>query len=196
MVNILSSNDATQWKEGSQRFSSMEGVRLSHTTRRTLSGQKARVKNHRLKYAKQFFDIDSKFPQTQRNKWWELAHFKPSHAKNHKSKEFEKRFIRAISTNNDKRQLSKDQSNDDKIESTTLAGKVVDIADIGGSCQQIKWNINNENSNFVILTIESESNQYICSLSNAHLTSAYSHLCQYGEYSFCLPNYSIIKSSV
>jgi len=191
MVNMSSSNDATQWKQGSQQFLPVKGVKISQTTRPRLSSRKPLVKNHLFKFAKQFYSIDSNFLQTQRQKWWELTHFIPSHTKSLKWEEFEKRFIRKSFTNNKKRQLSKDlirkdQSNDGNIESTTVAGKVVDIANIRGSCQQIKWNVVNENSNLLILTIESESNQYICSLTNADLTSAYSHLCQYGEYSFSL----------
>jgi hypothetical protein len=90
-----------------------------------------------------------------------------------------------------------DGISDDKInrESTTAAGTEIDnkdhktfenIADIRQPCYQIKWNVVDENSNVLILTIESELNQSICSLSNADYTLAYSHLCQYGEYNFII----------
>ncbi len=91
-----------------------------------------------------------------------------------------------------------DDISDDKVnrESITAAGTEIDnnkdykkfenIADIREPCYQIKWNVVNENSNVLILTIESELNQSICSLSNADYTSAYSHLCQYGEYNFII----------
>jgi len=49
-------------------------------------------------------------------------------------------------------------------------------------CHQIKWNVVNEDSNTLILTVELESNESICSLSNADLRIAYPHLCQYGKY--------------
>jgi hypothetical protein len=102
--------------------------------------------------------------------------------------------------NNIKRQLPedsirKDRSYKNNIESTTVPENLVSIVDIRDSCQQIKWNVDNEDSNVLILSIESESSQYICSLSNAPLASAYFHLCQYGEYITFLFNYSIIKFS-
>jgi hypothetical protein len=127
--------------------------------------------------------------------------------------EFGKRFRQESVNNNIKRQLSgdltrKDQSYEDNTnvdiadekinrEFSTVVGTEIDnnnkdfneflnIADIRDSCQQIKWNVVNEDSNVLILTIESKLDQSICSLSNAYLTSAYSHLCQYGKYNFII----------
>jgi hypothetical protein len=96
---------------------------------------------------------------------------------------------------------------DDKInrESTTAVGIDIDnkdhktfenIADIRQPCYEIKWNVVDENSNILILTIESELNQSICSLSNADYTSAYSHLCQYGEYNFTILFYQLSSHSI
>ncbi len=127
--------------------------------------------------------------------------------------EFGKRFLQESLDSNIKRQLSPDLANKDRSyeddtndgiankkinrESTTAAGTDIDnnnedykefvnITDIHDSCQHIKWNVVNEDSNVLILTIESELNKSICSLSNADYTSAYSHLCQYGEYNFII----------
>lgn len=47
-------------------------------------------------------------------------------------------------------------------------------------CDEIKWNVIDENSNILILTVEMDSNRSICSLYNANIKAAYSHLCQYG----------------
>jgi hypothetical protein len=49
-------------------------------------------------------------------------------------------------------------------------------------CHQIKWNVVNEDSNTLMLTVELVSNESICSLSNADLRVAYPHLCRYGKY--------------
>ncbi len=64
--------------------------------------------------------------------------------------------------------LHEDRSNDDKDH-------------LPKPCDQIKWNVLNENSNILILKMEMESNRSICSLTNANSASAYFHLCQYGE---------------
>ena len=49
-------------------------------------------------------------------------------------------------------------------------------------CQQIKWNVINEDFTALILTVTWESNEHICSLSNAESSIAYHHLCQYGSF--------------
>jgi len=97
----------------------------------------------------------------------------------------------------------KDRSPDDNTinrESTTVAGdqinndnkvheKFENVDYLHKPCHQIKWNVVNENSNTLILTVELQSKESICSLSNADLRVAYPHLCQYGKYK------SIISSS-
>lgn len=47
-------------------------------------------------------------------------------------------------------------------------------------CQRIHWNVTNEEFPVLILSITLESNEQICSLSNAENSIAYYHLCQYG----------------
>jgi hypothetical protein len=101
-------------------------------------------------------------------------------------KEFGNRFLQDYYNNNTTMQftrhlLRKDRLYEDNIESTTIGGKFVNIFDIREFCYAIKWHVVNEDSNTLILTIESESNRSNCSLSNANYASAYSHLCQYGE---------------
>jgi hypothetical protein len=97
-----------------------------------------------------------------------------------------KRFLQDYYNNNITMQFTrhlprKDRSYEDHIESTTIVRKFVNIADIREFCYPIKWDVVNEDSNTLILTIESEWNRSNCSLSNAGYASAYSHLCQYGE---------------
>jgi len=98
----------------------------------------------------------------------------------------------------------KDRSSDDNTihrESTTVAGdqinndnkvhdKFENVDYLHKPCHQIKWNVVNENSNTLILTVELQSKESICSLSNADLRVAYPHLCQYGKYK------SMILSSI
>ena len=72
------------------------------------------------------------------------------------------------------------------VELTTISTeKQIDQSDnldhIYEYCQQIKWNVANEDLTALVLTIRSESNEHICSLSNAELPVAYNHLCQYGK---------------
>jgi len=92
--------------------------------------------------------------------------------------------------------ILQDTSYDDKKidrESITIAGEEINNDNKGHNkiesldylhkpCHQIKWNVVNENSNTLILTVELVSNESICSLSNADLRVAYRHLCQYGKY--------------
>jgi hypothetical protein len=65
-----------------------------------------------------------------------------------------------------------DQMDNDKFE---------DVDHIRIACHKIKWNVLNNNSNVLILTVELDSNKPICSLSNADPRMDYSHLCQYGQ---------------
>lgn len=48
-------------------------------------------------------------------------------------------------------------------------------------CQKIQWNVAHEYSTALILTVQTNSNEHVCSLSNADSSIAYYHLCQYGE---------------
>jgi hypothetical protein len=75
-------------------------------------------------------------------------------------------------------------------ESTTVATDEMDndnkdhntfenIDHIGNPCHRIKWNVVNEDSSVLMLTVELDSHQSICSLSNIDFRLAYSHLCQY-----------------
>jgi hypothetical protein len=64
--------------------------------------------------------------------------------------------------------------------------KFEDVHRLRKPCHQIKWNVADEHSNVLILTVKMESNEAICSLSNMNSKAAYRHMCQYGEYTFRL----------
>ncbi len=114
-------------------------------------------------------------------------------------KEFGKKILEE-KMNSSKQLIHTHRDNDDKTsaqKSTTMLGD--EIADdnkdhIAKPCDEIKWNVVNENSNILILMMEIESNKSICSLSNANFASAYSHVCQYSKYK-TLILFSIAKFS-
>jgi hypothetical protein len=95
-----------------------------------------------------------------------------------------------------RKKILQDASYDDKTinrESTTVAGDPINNDNKGHNkfenvdylhkpCHQIKWNVVNEDSNTLILTVELGSKESICSLNNADFRIAYPHLCQYGKY--------------
>ncbi|CAF1135919.1 unnamed protein product [Rotaria sp. Silwood1] len=57
--------------------------------------------------------------------------------------------------------------------------KIEDMDHFQKPCHQTKWNVINEDSNTLILTVELGSKESICSLSSADLRVAYPHICQY-----------------
>jgi hypothetical protein len=110
---------------------------------------------------------------------------------------FEKNIIQTrakynkAKTQSSKHLLNKDRSHDDntgdeQIERQSPSSvnenhdKFENIDHIRAACQQIKWNVVNNNSNVLILTVQVDSDKSICSLSNMEPRVDYPHLCQYG----------------
>jgi hypothetical protein len=55
------------------------------------------------------------------------------------------------------------------------------LDDIKGICDQIDWNVINNDSTVYILTTYLISDKIVCSLSNVEADTEYEHVCEYGE---------------
>lgn len=55
------------------------------------------------------------------------------------------------------------------------------LDDIQGMCDQIDWNVGNNDSTVYLLTTYLISDKIVCSLSNVELDVEYEHVCEYGE---------------
>jgi hypothetical protein len=56
------------------------------------------------------------------------------------------------------------------------------ISSLRKPCDKFQWNVVDENSTVLILTVKLNSNRSVCSLSNINVKVAYAHLCQYCKF--------------
>ena len=68
----------------------------------------------------------------------------------------------------------------DDLDSPDESDEFERFADIHGICNQIHWNVLNDNSTVYILTTYIVSDKIVCSLSNIEPYTKYPHVCEYG----------------
>ena len=68
----------------------------------------------------------------------------------------------------------------DDLDSPDESDEFEQIEDIRGICDQIHWNVFNNNSNVFILTTYIVSDKIVCSLSDVEPNTKYHHVCEYG----------------
>ncbi|CAF1260173.1 unnamed protein product [Rotaria sordida] len=73
-------------------------------------------------------------------------------------------------TRSSERLLRVQRSNDEQFQN---------ISSLRKPCDKFQWNVVDENSTVLILTVKLNFNRSICSLSNINVKVAYAHLCQY-----------------
>jgi hypothetical protein len=86
----------------------------------------------------------------------------------------------SIVINNSNVTNNNDEYEYDDLDSPDESDEFEQIEDIRGICNQIHWNVFDNNSNVFILTTYIVSNKTVCSLSDVEPNTKYHHVCEYG----------------
>jgi hypothetical protein len=79
--------------------------------------------------------------------------------------------------------INNDEYEYDDLDSSDESDEFEQIENIRGFCNEIHWNVlnNNNNSTVYILTKYNMSNKTVCSLSDVEPQTKYHHVCEYGN---------------
>jgi hypothetical protein len=83
-------------------------------------------------------------------------------------------------TNSIQPNATDDEYEYDDIDSTDEGDEFEQLEDIRGICDQIAWNVINNDSTVYILTTYLVSDKIVCSLSDVESDIEYEHVCEYG----------------
>ncbi|CAF4499532.1 unnamed protein product [Rotaria socialis] len=99
--------------------------------------------------------------------------------------DYEEQNITISTTSNDTQSI--DEYEYDDLDSEDDADEFEQFDDVGGICDQVDWNVLNNDSTVYVLTTYLIANKIVCSLSNIEHNVEYDHVCEY-VLDFCFAN--------